>query len=451
MFTLVPEVHLFICLDPRVSPGPVLHCLDVARAQDWQQETVLICDESWRPFVNIDQPVLFIDRQKILSHSSENTEEAMAGLEGFLEQLDHFEIKQITQLGDLYWGRWLQAYFENEEKTLIQVIDWQSQAELSSLQVVNDLAHELALDMTSMISQEKKGAAIYIDPYQGSKLSAEFLRLIKNTDLSILPHWLNVVVHEKDFQSLAEFGLEDYLVDFSEFEMSLFNQSVLCFSDQSVFAQTSRSYNVALFQVEGESSLFVPGDIKISTNEDIHISELTNILAYWRTKRLKELAFQWLNMGVEISCIEDFHGRVIKRNLLNYSSDLYHSQILVNEFLKRDSLISNARAGDLVHMMRRKVHNDPYALSFSLKLLLMIVERMIASAECGERLFQRLGSDYHRVVIGEALIEGLIEQNASRQKVLDIKKQLNLFHDYLLKIDHSNDQIDSLHLSKESA
>ena len=81
----------------------------------------------------------------------------------------------------------------------------------------------------------------------------------------------------------------------------------------------------------------------------------------------------------------------------------------------------------------------------------MIVERMIASANCGERLFERLGSDYHRVIIGESLIEGLIDQSWNPQKVLDIKNKLSEFHKYLLKIDHLNDQLDNYQHRKESA
>ena len=69
MVSLIPEVHLFVCLDDRVSPGAILHSLDIARAQDWQQETVLICDEKWRSFVNVDQPVIFIDRQSFFQAS----------------------------------------------------------------------------------------------------------------------------------------------------------------------------------------------------------------------------------------------------------------------------------------------------------------------------------------------------------------------------------------------
>ncbi len=451
MISLVPEVHLFICLDSRLSPGAILHCLDMARAQDWQQETVLVCDESWKPFVNIDQPVLFIDKNRVFGQEEiSGVAESLPYLESFLEQLDNFEIKQITQIGELTWGRWLTVYFESESEVSTQKINW-SGKEVSSLQVINDVAHELALDITSTLRESSKLSAVYVDPYDCGQLSPVFLRLLQGLSKQVLPSWLNIVCKEIDTNVLSKYGVNDSLVDWDEVETSLFNQPVLCFSDQSSFAHTSRSYNIAIYGDSPETSLFVPGDISIVPEKDVHVSELFNILAYWRSRRLKELAFQWLNMGIEINCIENFHGRVVKRNLLNYSSDLFHGQILMKCYLNDKGASQSRNISHMILDMRKQVNNDPFALSFSLKILLMILERMIASANAGERLFQRLGSDYHRVIIGEALIEGLIERDWKPEKIMNVKKKLEDFHRYLIKVDFTNDQMDSVISHKESA
>ncbi len=449
MFSLIPEVHLFVCLDSRISPGAILHCLDLARAQDWQQETVLICDESWRSFVNIDQPVLYVDKDKLFGHSAKSPDAAEVDyLDQFLEQMDSFEIKKITQVGDLSWGRWLVTYFEKESPVDVLKIDWQ-QSDISSLELVNDIAEELSLDLSLPVSKTVKASSVYVDPYQEDELSPCFLDLIKGVDKFTLPSWLRVVCREEDVKTFESFGLGEALVDVQETEMSLFNQSVLCFSDSSPFCQTSRSYNIALFQTTTQQSLFVPGDIHIEVEEEIHVSELWNILAYWKAKRLKELAFQWLNMGVEIHHIESFHSRIVKRNLQNYSSDLFHCQTLIKNFLAEQGGERFHSVGSLIDNMRSKINNDPYALSFSLKILLMIVERMMASAHSGERLFQRLGSDYHRIVVGETLIEGLIETAPSLSQ-LDINEKLKQFFNYLVKVDYLNDQTDRHQQSKES-
>ena len=445
--SLVPDVHLIICLDSRIAPGPVLHALDMARAQEWQQETVLVCDETWKKFVNIDQPVVYVDREKIFSDNV--ADNSIPYLESFLSQLDSFEVHRVTQIGELSWGRWLDVYFESDATLPIEILSW-PESEVSSLQVINELAQELSLDITAPLREQSKSSAVYIDPYDNEELSPKFLELVKGLKGTEVPNWLSVVCREQDFNLLASHGLEDALVEFKEFEMSLFNQPVLCFSKRSIFSQTSRSYNIAVFEDEDISSLFMPGDISVAPKTEIHISELFNILAYWRSKRLKELSFQWMNMGIEIKCVENFHSRVVLRDLLNYSTDLFHSQIIVDNFVKNESSLSNYKIAEMISMMRKKVNNDPYALSFSLKILLMIVERMMASAQCGERLFVRLGSDYHRVVIGEALIEGLIEGSWSEKQGLDIKEKLQSFHKYLVKIDFMNDQMEVSQRQKES-
>jgi hypothetical protein len=441
MFSLVPDVHLFVCLDPRVAPGPVLHGLDLARTLHWKSETVLLCDESWRSYVNVDQPVLFIDRKKILNgHHNLDTE----SLEILLEQLDHFEIEKITQLGELSWARWIEAYFQEEQLGPIHKINWE-QSSLSSLQVMNDLINELALE--TEVTKPPATSAVYIDPYEGDDLSPSFLDMLDPELTKHLPSWLCFIVKDKDKTLFQEYGLEDNTVECDDVQMTLFNQSVLCFSELSPLAQTSRSYRVAYFGKQSQKALFVPGDMKVEPKDSLHFLELCQLLSYWRAGRLKELAFQWFTMNVEIQMVESFHGRLTLRNLMNYSSDLFHCQMIIQEFMNQDSQRTQSMES-LIRKMRKLVNNDPFALSFSLKILLMIVERMMISAECGERLFLRLGSDYHRIIIGEALIEGLIEEG---QWPLDIKSHLKSFYQYLNKMDHLNDQLEEHQRMKEPA
>ena len=173
-------------------------------------------------------------------------------------------------------------------------------------------------------------------------------------------------------------------------------------------------------------------------------------MLYWRTNRLKDLAFQWLNMGIEVERLEFFHNRLVSRNLLNYSSDMYHCQMILDEFKASEGLVKKSSISSLVQKMKQTVDNDPYSLSFSLKILVMIVERMLSSAQCGERLFQRLGSDYHRIIIGEALIENIIELKGQNLNELDLKKVLKGFLNYLLEIDFINDKLSEIMEIKES-
>ena len=92
MKDLIPEVHLFIALDPKVSPGPILQALDFFRVKEWQQETVLVCDSSWKKYVNVDQAVIFMDKEQFYSGTSSQGTVNTDVLEQFLEQLDSFQI-----------------------------------------------------------------------------------------------------------------------------------------------------------------------------------------------------------------------------------------------------------------------------------------------------------------------------------------------------------------------
>lgn len=424
-----------------------MHGLDLSRAQEWKQETVLVCDESWKKYVSVDQPVLFIDRNRLFQKQSS---QGVDYLDQFLEQLDHFEIKKVTQIGELSWGRWISAYFEKDVDISFKKIEWEGSF-LSSLELLNAIGDEFGLDLNAPVQTSAKSSAVYVDPYIGGELSPLFVKMARNTGAFSIPSWVRILCNESDVDQLSALGLSDHLVDNGETESQLFNQSILCFSDDSLFAQTSRSYNVALINVDSEQSLFLPGDLSICFQEDLHFSELINILSYWKMKRLKELAFQWLNMGVEIEYVESFHSRVMKRNLLNYSTDLFHIQFLTREFLANPGDLSRTTYFEIIHCLRKKVSNDPYTLSFSLKILLNIVERMVSSAECGERLFERLGSDYHRIIIGESLIEGLIEMAHGKNGIVDVKMKLKAFHQFLMQVDHFNDQTDKKIYFKESA
>lgn len=450
MKNLINEVHLFVALDPQLSPGPVLQALDYFRVKEWQQETVLICDARWKQFVNIDQPAIFLNKSDFYQKQSfqaglVNTET----LDQLLEQLDSFQITHVTQIGSLAWGRWLQAYLEAVPD--VEYVHIESQKIKSpSIGLLNDLSHKLGIDLSVPLSEKSTSSAVYLDPYDGEFLSETFVELLKQRGSVPLPEWLNIISKEADQSQLIKLGIEEHIVDFDDMEVTLFNQKILCFSDQSQFAQTSRSYNVALFSCQPDCSLFFQGDISISTKESVHLSELINILAYWKAGRLKELAFQWFDMGIEISIVEFFHNHLVKRSLLNYSADLYNCQIILSQFLKESSQQTSREIAQLIHSMRAHVSNDPYSLSFSLKILIMIAERMLASASCGERLFQRLGSDYHRIFIGEALIEGIIEKNKKMISEIDIKQQLTSFLKFLVRIDFQNDQSEPEFQTKDS-
>ncbi len=444
MKSVIPQVHLFLCLDPRVSPGVILHLLDLARAQDWREETILICDEIWKPLVNVDQPVLFLNREKFFEKKQGQTEPFnLEYLEEVLDHLDHFEIKKVTQIGQLQWGRWLKAYLDQEDGVDHKVISW-GKKNLSALQILNDVADELAIDISSLGSKATKGNEVLIDPYDNEGIAQEFLSLIDNIDEKYWPEWLTIIVKEQDEEMFKGKSLEEQVVLETDVVANHNNQSVLCFSSQSPFLQTSRNFNVALYNSGGKDNLFLQGDISIQSKEIEHISEIINILTYWKSGRLKELSYQWLNMGIVIYHLEVFHSRVVQRNLLNYSQDLFHCQALIHHFLQSKGRIGPPFLQQIVNEMRDEIDNDPFSLSFSLKILNMIVDRMLSSAQTGERLFQRLGSDYHRIVIAESLVEGLIDTHADDLTKLDLKAKLQEFKQFLMLVDRWNDDIEQI-------
>jgi hypothetical protein len=449
MNNLISQVHLFVALDVSLSPGPILQTLDYFRAKEWQTETVLLCDISWKPYIDIDHPIIFLNKEDFYIKGVDSSEIVnMDVLNQFLEQLDSFDIVNVTQIGKLSWGRWLQAYLEETpEVQYLKVAE--ENPKTTSIELINQLSEELAIDLSMPTKEKNISSSLYIDPYTDNKVSPIFMSLLKNRGSMALPEWLNIIVRNGDHELYKNLNIEDSLIEYEESEISLFNQSILCFDDTSTFAQSSRSYNVATFNCKADQSLFVQGDISIKTDQEIHFSELINILSYWKVSRLKELAFQWFNMGIEIQTIEIFHNRIVKRNLLNYASDLQHCQKIVDLFTGNDSYPAQRDITQIIYEMRKENNNDPYSLSFSLKILIMITERMLASAVCGERLFQRLGSDYHRIIIGEALIETVLQKNQQSIHKIDIKKQLSSFLKLLLDIDFRNDQAENFRQIKE--
>mgnify|MGYP003683650237 CR=1 FL=1 len=453
MASLIPEVHLIICMDTRVPIGATLHALDILRAQDWQKEIVLLCDKSWQDYITVEQPAIFLDRKQFFHETSMSKDSIVntQALENFLHQLDDFEIKHVIQLGELSWGRWITAYLSDIKPLDYQEIKF-SNKKVTAVEVINRISDELGIDITNHQKEIPRNALVYIDPYKNDELSKDLMNILAE-GIGQVPSWVNIISKESDQHYFNQMGLEDNTIDPEETSINLFNQFVLCFDENSKFAQASRSYNVALYGCEEEnssSSAFLPGDILIQSDEVVHFSELYNVLSYWKRGRLKELAFQWVNMNIDIDVIESFHHRVERRKLQSYASDLLRCQTILDKFNTSVGSISERDIKDFVWRMRGNVSNDLYSLSFSLKILLMITERMLASAACGERLFQRLGSDYHRVVIGEALVEGIVKNSQVPFEQIDLKKKIKDFQNFLHKVDYFNDHSDADIHEKES-
>ena len=287
---------------------------------------VLICDESWKKFINIEQPVLFLDRNKFLKINEDKiTREVDENrLEEFLEQLDDLEITKITQIGDLFWGKWILSYLESFHGSVEYRKLNCSGKNSNSIQIINELSREFKIDLSLGVREKSGKIDIFLDPYEDQNLSQEFLKILLSTSKSLFPHWLRIVVLPKDRKLFIDKGLEDQIIDRTEMEISLFNQPVVCFSDRSPFALTSRSYNVALYNTETDQSAFIQGDIHISPKLEISFSGIIDILNHWRTNCLQDLAFRCLSRGIEIHFVEGFHHGVVKRSLIPYPSLLHH-------------------------------------------------------------------------------------------------------------------------------
>ena len=321
---MVPNVHLFLCIDKKISPGVVLHCMDLVRAKDWAQDTILVCDESWREFINHEQSVLFLDQSRFFKPSvgeigrQVNEEE----LYDFLEQLDDLEINKVTQIGGLSWGRWIQSYVE-----LLRPMEYQRLEcanKICSIELINELSEKLKIDLSAGNCKKTLNTDVFLDPYDGQNLSDQFLKILSSDCWESFPQWLRIVVQNRDKRFFMEKGLTDKIIDRTEMEMSLCNQPVLCFSDQSPFALTSRSYNVALYNTETDQSAFVYGDIHIDSGKETPFTEMIHLLSCWREDRFGDLILGCFRQGVEIRFVDDFHHGVVKRNPFSHPSVLYH-------------------------------------------------------------------------------------------------------------------------------
>jgi len=324
---MIPDVHLFLCTDKEISPGVILQCLDLMRAKHWQEEMILVCDESWRKFINVEQPVFFIDRDKFLKTGEDKITREVNGnnLEEFLEQLDDLEVTRVTQIGELFWGKWILFYLESFHSPIEYLkLDCKGKNR-DSIQIINELSREFEIDLSLGIREKFNEMDVFLDPYKDQNLSQEFIRILSSNPKSFFPHWLRIAVLPKDKKFFIDKGFEDRIIDRTEMEISLFNQPVLCFSDNSPFALTSRSYNVALYNTETDQSAFIQGDIHISPRlPETSFSGIINILNHWRADRLQDVAFGCLNQGIEIHFIEGLDHGVFKRSLFPCPSLLQH-------------------------------------------------------------------------------------------------------------------------------
>ena len=447
MFDALKNVHLFICLDERVSPGPVLQCLDFFRVENWQDEYIVVCDKSWSHIVSDEHAAIFVDREDYYTKTDSDSRMVnVDNLNRLLEELDDLAITQVTQIGELRWARWFKAYLDGLNLRSFNTIDINNQQK-NSLNLVNQLFQTLKLDASLVDCSRSKNPEIYIDPYNKGVFDPIFLKIFDPNHKRFVPPWMSIVVQKKDVAFFEKLGLGSFLIDFEESQSRLFNQAVVCFSDDSFFAQQSRSYNVAVVGEDSEKSLYVSGDVAIHFDIDLDLTELVNILNYWKSNRLRELAFQWFNMGIHIDIVEIHDNFLFRRDLLNYSIDLSNGTMILREFTEN----SNPSIRQLIGRLRKNHNNDVYSVAFSVKFLRLITERMLAAASCGERLFQRLGSDYHRIIIGESLVESMINSSEERNLAnIDIQKQLKNFLKFLIQIDHQNDQLGRRLQSQES-
>ena len=319
MAALIPQVHLIICMDPRVAPGPVLHALDVLRAKEWQTETVLVCDLSWKKYISAEQSALYLDRKQFFHSDFVGTKNEIVkvdALEDFLAKLDDFEITQLTQVGELSWGRWLQTYFDEEEIEKKKHIEVRV-GDVAAIEVANQLAEGFNIDLAEMVKINTKSDTIYIDPYVEGEVSTKFMHWLDKEKVN-LPEWCNVICNEEDKASFEAMGLEENLIVESEIDAHLFNQGVVVFDEDSPFAQASRSFNVAycsFSEIKNPKCIYIPGDIACAIEDDLHWVEFLNLLTYWKKGRLRELAFQWNEMPVSIQLVEGFGYRMSLKSL----------------------------------------------------------------------------------------------------------------------------------------
>jgi len=442
----IPQVHLVICLDSRIAPGPVLQGLDAIRAKYWQQEVVCLCDTSWRPFLGNEAAVVCLDRESI--YKGMKGSDLSNSLDSLLSQLDDFDIRQVTTVGELQWGRWLQSYFDSrdiEKYTKITIDKPQT-----SLQVLNSIYQNLEVEPVCLTSKNNAPKAVYLDPYEGGEISQKFLEMINTVECKLIPKWLKIICRSSDIPFFKNLGLNSFLIDSGEAEVHLAFDPLLCFDPDSIYVQTSRSYKVAVYSRLAVSAMFFSGDMQIQSTAGIDFIELLNIINYWRADRLQELSFQWLNMGISIQVVEQSQNRLGLRDLMSYSTDLNNCHLILEIYNQWNGAIQSREFRLILQDLRRANQQNSYSISFSLKFLILIVERMIISLKSGERLFHRLGSDYHRILVAETIFEKIHDQKFLSDSTQCLQ-QFVLFLDFLIRVDNENDQFVLAGSHKETA
>lgn len=434
MLSIVPQVHLVLCMDPKTPVGPLLQALDLLRARDWQKEIILVCDAAWSKNIDPNDSVWFMERNKLLNQdlSSRNNQ----ALDEFLEQLDDMEIVEVTEVGDLGWARWLHSYLETLDQLQYRVLMPDGVTTIPT-DFMNQLSRSWGLDQKACLVNSSH-PDIIIDPYLDGSISPLFIGLLKTLENRV-PEWITILCKQSDWSHLDKMIGEGSLMDYEDISVCTLKHSLLVFDSLSPLFQCSRSYNVALLNSENTRHLFVPGDIQIHCKEPMYWSELLTLLNYWRISRLPELAFQWSKVDRNIVICELSHQRLVERNLLEYSNDLHCVQVLVDHFLVQNEN-SAMSITPLLEIILRQMQYDSVSFSCSLKMLMNITERMIQALMSDQAMASRLGSDMHRILIAETVIDKLGAGIERGFQQLNIVRQLKSFLKFMIQIDFINDE-----------
>jgi hypothetical protein len=447
MIASIPQVHLIVCTDDSLPPGPVLQMLDILRASRWQQELVLVASKKWQPYLNSEIGAICIERSLIAG--PQKGEDGATHLDSLLNQLSEFDIQEVSVVGELNWGRWILSYFEELSVPSINKIDLPADCS-NSARLLEHMLQSVNLNNVNMAQLFRSGSEVYIDPYSMGDISPVFKDLMQTIDRQEWPTWLYVISADTDLSFFESIGLGESVIVLDEALVHLGNKSVVTFCDQSHFAQTSRTYPVALIKNEARSSLFLSGDIHIDWNVSIDFSEIFNILNYWRTQRLLELAFQWGKMGIQIDILDDSRGRGHIHSLSSYSSDMTICHYLIDIYQSSLKSLSEREARQVIQDLRRIYGYDLYSVSFTFKLTQMILERMVSALQSNQAVFSGIGSDHHRLMLAEKLFETIYKRSKKHEGSTYLKECQSLLN-FINKIDELNDQLTTPEAIKETA
>lgn len=419
-----------------------MQAMDYLRAKNWQQEVVFLCDSSWRLALQYESGMMYLNKDSIYKNLSQT--KGQVELDRTLTQLDDFDIKQVSILGSLGWGRWLLPYFEGRNVDQVDTVEVGNHKS-SSLGLMNKLLDHFKLDGGIGYIKKTKATQVYIDPYIENKISPQFMSWLDSAGSARLPDWLHIILRPEDKISLTKW--DNHCVGPEEANCFIDEKAIFCFSDNSPYAQCSRSYPVALFSDQNLSCLFFKGDIAIKTKHDVDFWEIINILNYWRSHRMEELGLQWSNMGIDILTVTSIQNLLSWRDLCSYSSDHFHCRAILEQFGRViDSPREIRRA---LFDIRRISSNESYTLNYSLQMMIFILERMINSTRSGERIFQRLGSDSHRIRIAESIYSYFYNKSPNASANESIRSYLSLM-DFILKLDDANQSLHRAESLKES-